>query len=189
MPGAHLWGGQFGHNITSDMNDDPQTPKDESINFYQTFAADKRKPMMICETSATLSYRSDLNALQRGLINNEWKSGYWNDAEYGWMQGVYGTRAYAARSGRKLLKPLDRDFPNIKALVWFQLSKAEWIPVEKSEGDKKVIVWFDNAYTDYRIGGGIAPDGDQLFGPQEVDLYRQLVDTPYFLGSAPQIKR
>ena len=189
MPGAHLWGGQFAHNITNDMNDDPKTPKDESINFYQTFAVQKRKPMMICETSATLSYRSDLSKLQRSLINNEWKSGYWNDAEYGWMQGVYGTKAYAARSGRKLLKPLDRDFPQIKAIVWFQLAKPEWIPLKKTVGDKQIIVWFDNAYTDYRIGGGIAPDGDQLFGPQEIDLYRELVNTPYFLSKVPEIKR
>ncbi|MDH7896471.1 hypothetical protein NBU61_28315, partial [Escherichia coli] len=87
MPGAKLWGGQFAHTLTHDDADNSTTPQNESVNFYNTFAVKKRKPLMICETAATLSFRDDLPDDQRAAISTDWKSGYWNPSEYGWMQG------------------------------------------------------------------------------------------------------
>lgn len=182
MPGAKLWGGQFANTLTHDMADDVNTPKNESIDFYKTYAEGRNKPMLLCETSASLSYRTDLNPTARALVNNEWKSGYWNDAEYGWMQGVYGTSDYSRRSGRRLLQPIDQRFPRLKGIVWFQVAKNEWIPVEKTIGTRKQIVWFDDTPTDYRIGGGIDASADRPFAAQEFDLYRELTNSPYFLN-------
>ena len=198
LPGAKLWGGQFAHNLTHDALDDGATAtKNESVDFYHTFAEKKNKPMMICETAATLSYRGDMGENDRFLLDSDWKTGYWNEAEYGWMQAVYGTTGYRTQA---LKYPLDRDFPRIKAIVWFQVAKRETIPVEKPFGvpipkasadvavitnslkpgasfpvvrlaDKRQIVWFNNAQADYRINDH-----------EQIDLYRALTKTPHFLS-------
>lgn len=182
MPGAHLWGGQFAYNLTRDMADDPSTPdKNESVNFYETFAVKKNKPLMLCETGATLSFRSDLGDVEREVLNHGWKAGRWNDAEYGWMQGVYGTSAF---KDHKLLQPIDRAFPKLKAVVWFQIGKREYIPVENRKTDGTIeMVWFDNAWADYRIGGAAREDqGISDFTEAELDMFRKLTNTPYFLS-------
>jgi hypothetical protein len=181
MPGAHLWGGQFAFNLTRDMNDDPSTPDaNESINFYETFAVKKNKPLMLCETGATLSFRSDLDDADRELLNHQWKAGHWNDAEHGWMQSVYGTSSFKEY---KLLQPIDRAFPKLKAIVWFQIGKREYIPVEKTENGKTEMIWFDDAWADYRIGGG-AKEGEKIspYADEELSLFRNLTNSPYFLS-------
>lgn len=180
MPGSKLWGGSFWLNLTHDMADDPKTPDpvNESVDFYKTFAS--RKPFMICETGATLSYRTDLTPDQRGPLTHSWKTGYWDDAEYGWMQAVYGTSDYR---DQKLLHPLDTDFPRIKAIVWFQIAKHEDIPVAKSVNGQDQIVWFNDGYADYRIGGSATENGPRSFAPQEFALYRRLTASPYFLSA------
>jgi hypothetical protein len=176
-PGARPWGGLFALNLTNDAADDPSTPQNESVNFYRTFAEAKKKPMMIGETGVTLSYRNDLPEATRSVLNNDWKTGYFNPSEYGWMQSVYGTTAYTEQP---LLNPLDTTFPLIKAIVWFQIAKTEDIPVRGSNGQ---IRWFDDAYVDYRIGGGVEPNGATPFASQELALYRRLVGNPYFLST------
>jgi hypothetical protein len=176
-PGARPWGGQFAQTITHDAADDPNTPLDESINFYRTYARGKKKPMMIGETGATLSYRTDLPEATRAVLNNDWKTGYFNANEYGWMQSVYGTTAYTEHP---LLNPLDTTFPQIKAIVWFQIAKTEDVPVQGPDGN---VRWFDAAYVDYRIGGGVEKDGATPFATQELSLYRRLVDNSFFLST------
>ncbi len=180
-PGAHLWGGQFAYNLSHDMQDDDKTTPNESVDFYKTFAQGKRKPLMLAETSATLSYRTDLDASARAALNNAWKSAYWNPAEYGWMQAVYGTSTWEKAQSQKLLSPIDARFPLLKAIVWFQLAKQEWIPVEHVQNGRKTYQWFNDTYTDYRIGGGVAKDGQPAFASEELDLYRELTSSPYFL--------
>ncbi len=176
MPGAHLWGGQFGYNLTHDMTDNTATKANESVNFYQLFGQWKRKPIMICETAATLSYRTDLQPAERAQMTRDWKIGYWNPAEYGWMQGVYGTSNY---KNQKFTAPLDAEFPQVKAIVWFQIAKREFIPAQRKAGD---FVWFKNDWADYRIGGGIEEGAKAQFGQQELDLYRALIGNGYFLS-------
>jgi hypothetical protein len=179
-PGAHLWSGQFAQNLTYDAADDPDTKANESVNFYQTYAVKKNKPLMICETSATLSYRNDLSPADRELLNFQWKAGYWNANEYGWLQSVYGTTAFREQ---KLSEPIDVKFPRIKAILWFQIAKREYtIPVEKTDGGKKEIVWFDNQWTDYRIGGGVEQNKSSKFSTRELDLFRKLTSNNYFLS-------
>ncbi|MDQ3813312.1 MAG: hypothetical protein M3347_05115 [Armatimonadota bacterium] len=180
MPGAKLWGGQFAYNLTNDAADDPRTTHNESVNFYETYVVQKNKPCMIGETGATLSYRTDLSAQERAVLTHLWKTGRWNAAEYGWMQGVYGTSAYKEQS---LLQPIDEAFPRIKAIVWFQIAKREDLPVERLRDGKREVVWFDNAWTDYRVGGGVEENGSRPYARQEIELYRKLTDTPYFLRS------
>ena len=182
QPGAHLWGGQFAHNLSNDMLDDARTKANESADFYQTYAQKKRKPMMLAETSATLSYRTDLEASARAALNNEWKSAYWNDAEYGWMQSVYGTSTWEKAHAQKLLQPIDVKFPQLKAVVWFQLAKQEWIPVERTRNGRKSYQWFNDTYTDYRIGGGVAKSAESPFADEELGLYRELTASPHFLS-------
>jgi hypothetical protein len=182
MPGAgaHLWGGQFARNLTHDMADDSSTQANESVNFYRTFAQAKKKPMMIGETGATLSFRTDLGAEERAALNNKWKTGYWNSSEYGWMQGVYGTTQYKDQT---LLHPLDTSFPLIKAIVWFQIAKHEDIVAQAPDGK---LIWFENAYTDYRIGGGAEKNAPSSYNSSELALYRRLTGNPYFL---PTVRR
>jgi len=177
-PGAKLWGGQFAYNLTRDMNDDLKTPnKNESINFYETYAVGKNKPLMLCETGATLSFRDDLENVERAWLNHQWKAGYWNDAEYGWMQAVYGTSAFKEQH---LLQPIDRAFPKIKALVWFQVGKREYIPVEKSPGK---IIWYEDKWADYRMGGAVEEGAAKSeYADLELDLFRRLTNTPYYLS-------
>jgi hypothetical protein len=181
MPGAKPWAGQFAYNLANDPADDPKTAGNESVNFYKIFAAEKNKPFILCETSATVSYRSDIAALERGAFNNSWKAGYWNRNEYGWMHAVYGTSAYAKQSGQALLYPIDQNFPRLKAIVWFQVGKRETIPAEKTVNGRKEIVWFDNAWTDYRVGGGVEEKGPRPFADDELSLYRRLTSNAYFL--------
>jgi hypothetical protein len=181
MPGAHLWGGQFAYNLTRDMADDTSTPdKNESVNFYETYTVGKNKPLMLCETGATLSFRTDLGKPERARLNHEWKAGNWNNAEYGWMQGVYGTSAF---KDQKLLQPIDLAFPKLKAIAWFQIGKREYIPVEKTVGGKKEVVWFDDSWADYRIGSGADEnETSSPFSQEELSLYRRLTNTNYFLS-------
>ena len=136
QPGAHLWGGQFAHNLTHDMADDPNTPTNESANFYLLYGQWKRKPIMICETSATLSFRSDLTPAQRDQMSRDWRIGYWNSNEYGWLPAVYGT---TQTPGMKFLEPIDREFPMVKAIVWFQIGKREFIPAQKPDRRLRVV--------------------------------------------------
>jgi hypothetical protein len=180
MPGARLWAGQYAHNLTRDAADDGNTETNESVNFYRTFVVEKKKPLMLAETSATLSYRTDLPVTQRATLNNQWKTGYWNKNEYGWMQGIYGTTYY---KDQELTYPIDREFPGVKAIVWFQIAKREWVPVQKTVGNKKEMVWFDNTHADYRIGGGAEENGPTPFSSKELDLYRRLTNNSYFLSS------
>jgi len=179
MPGAKLWGGQFGHNLTNDAADDSSTARNESVNFYQTYAVKKNKPLMVGETGATLSYRTDLPADQRAIMNHEWKTGYWNTSEYGWMQSAYGTSAF---KGQPVLQPIDKAFPRLKAIVWFQIAKREDLPVEAMRDGQRHVKWYDNVYVDYRIGGSVEENGARPFAQQEIELYRKLTDTPYFLS-------
>jgi hypothetical protein len=180
MPGSRLWGGQFAYNLTRDAADDPDTENNESVNFYDTFVVGKNKPLMVCETSATLSFRTDLAMQDRAALTHSWKTGYWNPSEYGWMQAVYGTTQYKEQS---LLKPIDTEFPRIKAVVWFQVAKREWVPVEKNENGKKKLVWFNDSFTDYRIGGGAEEGGPTPHSTSEMELYRKLTNNSYFLSS------
>jgi len=174
--GAHLWGGQFAFNLTHDAADDPDTKEDESVGFYNVYGSVKGKPIMICETAATLSFRSDLPLDQRAQMNRDWKIGYWNPNEYGWLQNVYGTTKYP---GQTFLHPLDRDFPMVKAVLWFQLAKYE----DVSAGPPgQPVTQFPQAWLDYRIGGGVAPDDKGVAGQQESDVYRALTANSYFLS-------
>lgn len=175
-PGAHLWGGQFAHNLTHDMTDDTSTPQNESVNFYLLYSEWKRKPMMVCETSATLSYRTDLPVSDRANLTRDWKIGYWNKNEYGWMQSVYGTSDY---KGQPLLDPIDKTFPLLKAVVWFNIAKREYIPAQRADG---TFVWFDNEWADYRIGGGVEEGKPAPYAQQEIDVYRALTRSPYYLS-------
>lgn len=176
QPGARLWGGQFGRNLTHDMTDDPATSANESVNFYLVYSQWKKKPLMICETSATLSYRSDLAPAARASLNRDWKIGYWNENEYGWLKGVYGTTSFP----RKLAHPIDRKFPMVKAIVWFQIGKREYLPAQKAPNE---YVWFENEWADYRIGGGIQERVPGAYAQQEISLFRQLIRGDYFLSS------
>ena len=175
-PGAHLWGGQFAHNLTHDMTDDNSTPQNESVNFYQLYGQWKRKPIMICETSATQSFRTDLTPAQREQLSRDWRVGYWNPAEYGWLPAVYGTSNYPAM---KFLDPIDVTFPMIKAVVWFQIAKREFIPAQKPDGS---FAWFENEWADYRIGGGADREKVSPYKQQELNVYRALTKSPYFLS-------
>jgi len=178
MPGARLWGGMLEKNMSWDVADDPKTEWNESVDFYKTFSEGKNKPMMIGETSATLSYRTDLPEDQRAMLSHLWRAGHWNDAEYGWLQTVYGTTSF---NTYPLFKPIDRHFPMMKAIVWFHIAKKETIPAQRTVNGKIETVWFDDAYSDYRIGGAIE-NGPRTFKQEEISLFRRLTNTPYFLG-------
>ncbi len=178
MPGAHLWGGMLERNISWDMADDPKTAWNESVDFYKTFAVGKNKPLMLGETSATLSYRSDLTDPQRALLSYQWRAGRWNDAEYGWLQTVYGTTNFKAYP---LVNPIDTKFPKLKAITWFNIAKKETIPVEKTVGDKKQIIWFDDGFGDYRVGASAKEGGQRPFQKEEIGLFQRLTNNPYFL--------
>jgi hypothetical protein len=178
MPGAHLWGGMLHRNMSWDMADDTNTPQNESVDFYKTFAVEKNKPMMLGETSATLSYRSDLTDAQRALLSYQWRAARWNDAEYGWLQTVYGTTNFKAYP---LVKPIDREFPKLKAITWFHIAKKEDIPVEKTVGTQKQVVWFNNGFGDYRIGATAREGGQRPFEREEISLFQRLTDNPHFL--------
>lgn len=180
MPGSKLWAGQFENNLTHDASDDPKTPWNESVDFYKTFVNGKHKPLMICETGATLSYRSDLPTGDRAAINNAWKAGYWDAQEYGWLQSVYGTSDY---KDQKLSRALDKNYPGIKAICWFQVAKHEDIPVMAHINGQDQLKWFDQGYADYRIGGGSEENAESPVAAQELGLYRRLTASPYFLSS------
>ena len=173
---AHLWAGQFAYNLTHDAADDPNTPANESVGFYNIYANVKRKPILICETAATQSFRTDLALDQRAKMTRDWKIGYWNANEYGWMQNVYGTTQY---SGQKFLHPLDVEFPMVKGVLWFQMAKREDI-TGRTPGQPTVK--YKNAWVDYRLGGGVTPDDRGLNGRSELDLFRALTNNSYFLS-------
>lgn len=173
---AHLWGGQFAYNLTHDAADIEATPQNESVGFYNIYANVKKKPILICETGATQSFRSDLTLDQRAQMTRDWKIGYWNDNEYGWLQNVYGTTKYA---GEKFLHPIDREFPMVKGVLWFQIAKHEDV---SGRTPGQPIARFKDAWLDYRIGGGVSPDDQGLNGRQEIDVFRALTGNSYFLS-------
>ena len=109
-------------------------------------------------------------------MTRDWKIGYWNANEYGWMQNVYGTTNYPSQ---KFLHPIDGEFPMIKGIVWFQIAKREDVS-GKTPGQP--IAKFKDAWLDYRVGGGVSPDDRGLNGQQEIDVYRALTGNPYFLS-------
>ena len=80
----------------------------------------------------------------------------------------------------KFLDPIDRKFPMIQAVVWFQIAKREFVPAQKPDGK---FVWFENEWADYRIGGGVEKDKVSPYQQQELDVYRSLTKSPYFLSS------
>jgi hypothetical protein len=180
---SKLWGGQFGRNLTYDSLDDPKTSKNESVNFYKTFCEDKNKPLMIAETASSCTYRYDLKEDVRRDLSHNWKAGYWNPAEYGWIMGVYGTTYF---NELKHTYNIDKEFPLLKAIIWFQIAKKEDLPTEKKINGKKEIVWFNNAFCDYRIGyNAVSPETkyekDYTF-KDELELYKKLIKNPYFLS-------
>jgi hypothetical protein len=179
MPGAHLWAGQFAHTLTHDAADDPDTAQNESIDFYKTFAVGKNKPLMLCETGATLSYRNDLSAVARTELTGDWKAGYWNANEYGWLQNVYGSSYFKEEP---ILHPIDKEFPKLKAIVWFQIAKREYIPVQKTVDSHTQMVWFDNSWADYRVGGSGEEGVVSPTSQQELKLYHDLTASSYFLS-------
>ncbi len=178
LPAAngHLWGGQFAYNLTHDAADDPQTPENESVGFYNIYANIKRKPILICETAATQSFRTDLSLQERQKMTRDWKIGYWNANEYGWMQNVYGT---STSPGQKFLHPIDAEFPMIKGVVWFQIAKREDV---SGRVPGQPTTKFKDAWLDYRVGGGVSPDDRGLSGQQEIDVFRSLTGNSYFLS-------
>jgi hypothetical protein len=60
------------------------------------------------------------------------------------------------------------------------VAKREYIPAEKTVNGRKEIVWFNDAWTDYRLGGGVEENGTRPFANEEIALYRRLTNNPYF---------
>ena len=78
------------------------------------------------------------------------------------------------------MQPIDRAFPKVKAVVWFQVGKREYIPVQKSKSE---MIWFENEWADYRMGGGAIENGPKSeYAEMEMDLFRRLTNTPYYLS-------
>ena len=77
------------------------------------------------------------------------------------------------------VEPIDQKFPQVKAVVWFQIAKREFIPAQKGPGQYQ---WFKNEWADYRIGGGVEEGKTAPSGPEEIDVYRALTRNPYFLS-------
>ena len=113
---------------------------------------------------------------QRAQMTRDWKIGYWNSNEYGWMQNVYGTTKYTSQ---KFLHPLDVEFPMVKGVLWFQMAKREDV---SGRTPGQPTVKYKNAWVDYRIGGGAAPDDRSLNNRKELDLFRALTSNSYFLS-------
>jgi hypothetical protein len=163
---AKLWGGLFVHGLTHDAMDDPLTEENESVNFYKTFCEQKNIPLMICETSATLTYRSDFGELAR-VMSDDWKAAWWNPTEYGWLYNVYGTSFFNEHT---LSYPIDKMLPKLKGIIWFNQAKKENMPVQ----------WFD-----YRIGWNSLSE-DEKYAPwskydNEILLYKNLIFPNYFI--------
>ena len=179
-PDKKLFGGLF----STGLHDD-----DGGIDFYHTYYTEKRKPIMVCETGAHQTYRTDLSEEKRRQFSHRWKSGYWNSAEYGWIYQVYGISSY---DDKVLNYPIDKILPGIKAIIWFQQAKVESTPsarkvrvpgtVSKIEEE---VVWFDDAWCDFRMGHNSVGPSDKATAvfPDELALYRSLVSERYFLQS------
>lgn len=182
LPGplARLWGGQFTRGLEYDSADDPATVENESINFYKTFCVDKNKPLIICETGATQSYRTDLPKEQRRDFSNNWKAKYWDKHNMGWIRQVYGT----SFTKEPHFVDLDKEYPLLKGIIWFNQGKVEMIPAVRKQGKKKEIIWF-NAFMDYRIGYNSVDDetkySPDYFFQEEIDLYSKMINNDYFL--------
>ncbi|MBN2189929.1 MAG: hypothetical protein JW728_01795 [Candidatus Aureabacteria bacterium] len=191
---SKIWGGLFTYGLTHDSLDDTSTSENESVNFYKIYCEEKQKPLMICETGATLTYRDDLAGEQRKDLSHRWKGGKWNPAEYGWIMGVYGTSQIKSN---KHNYNIDTAFPKLKAIIWFNQAKREDVPVEINkfmEGEfsdavgyeSKKIKWFDNGWCDYRIGNNSIDESTKhdvkYSSEDEIKLYRELTDAEYFKG-------
>lgn len=94
VPGAR----EFGNNLTGNGN--------WWRNLYQRFAADRRKPLMIAETSAL--YREGWS----GASNYEIKTS--------WMEQLYHADTATAYA-----MSLPSDLPWVKAIAWFDIRKYE----------------------------------------------------------------
>lgn len=178
-----LWGGLFGYGLTNDSLDDPNTKENESVNFYETYCIKKNKPLMICETGATLTYRIDLSSDERQKLSRNWKGVWWNPGEYGWIMGVYGTSYF---DNLKHNYSIDKEFPNLKAIVWFNMAKVEDMPTVKKQDGKEEVIWFNNGFCDYRIGydatspaNKYAPESQS---PEQIELYKDLIKNSHFLS-------
>ena len=196
LPGmeSKIWGGLFTYGLTHDSLDDMSTPENESVNFYKVYCEEKQKPLMICETGATLTYRDDLTGEQRRELSHEWKGGKWNPGEYGWIMGVYGTSQLKTN---KHNYNIDAAFPKLKAIIWFNQAKREDVPVEINrfmEGEfsdavgygPKKTKWFDNGWCDYRVGNNSVDESTKhdikYSSEAEIKLYRELTGVEYFKG-------
>ncbi len=187
-PGSKkLWGGIFGLGLQNDMKDKDNTKKDESVNFYKTYCENKNKPLMICETGASLSFRGDWEEQERRDFSHSWKIGYWNNGEQGWLYNVYGTSYY---EDKIIEAKIDKDFPLLKGILWFQQGKAEDVVVGEEVStfmkSKKRFHVFYNGWCDFRIGyNSVSPDdydNKKSFFPDEIKTYFSLINNPYFLS-------
>ncbi|MDD5644702.1 MAG: glycosyl hydrolase [bacterium] len=198
---SKIWGGLFTYGLTHDSLDDAATPGNESVNFYKVYCEEKQKPLMICETGATLTYRGDLEKKRRRDISHKWKGGKWNSGEYGWIAGVYATSQ--VKSG-KFNYNIDTAFPKLKAVIWFHQAKREDVPVEINkfmEGEfsdvigygSKKVKWFNNAWCDYRIGNNSVDEETKYdvkySSEDEIGLYRELTGVEYFTGEFTSIHK
>ncbi len=182
-----VWGGLFHFGLNNDMADLPNTVQDESINFYQTYCVAKNKPLMICETGATLSYRNDWTVKQRREYSHKWKMGYWNKGEQGWLYAVYGNSYYKEKD---IYIKIDKELPLLKGILWFQQAKSEEVVVSEEVSkfilSKKRFHVFYNGWCDYRIGYNSTSPTDnknkKSYFPDEMKTYFQLINNPYFLS-------
>lgn len=107
-------------------------------NFHDVYAAGRGKPMLIAETSAL----HDTNNSKGGGTAER-------DIKNAWIRQVYNTtNPWEPR--------LDRDFPQLKAIFWFNILKFE----SEVNGD-----------VDWRLDAN----------PDVAAFYRQTVSTPYFI--------
>lgn len=182
---AKLWGGLFIHGLTHDSMDDPETEENESVNFYKTFCEEKNKPLMLSETAATSTHRTDLSEGDRKEISHNWKAQWWNSKEYGWLINVYGTSCFQKF---QIDYPIDKMLPKLKAIIWFNQAKNEDIPAEKISEDKSKIeiVWFKKGWFDYRIGWNSVSETNKYTPenkyPDEISLYSLLIGSDYFIS-------
>ncbi len=188
-PGAKLWGGQFARGLHYDSLDKPGTTANESVDFYKVFCVEKKKPLMLCETAAEQTYRTDLTPEERRGFSHDWKTRIWDAVNVGWLRAVYAT----SNTKEKVFGPIDQQFPMLKGVVWFNFAKAETLPAMKRTGKTKEIVWFKDAFADYRIGWN-APSEDAKYAaeskfPDENELYARLIGEPYFLSAVPAEKK
>ena len=183
MPAGRLWGGQFKHGLVNDSKDNPQTKENESVNFYKTYCEEKGKPLMICETGATMTYRTDLPPQDRASLDAKWKAGWWDKVNYGWLLGVFGTSRYADKD---FSFKIDELYPKLKGIIWFHQAKAEDLPAMKKSANDKMLVWYNKCWCDYRIDYN-SVDERTKYSPESVNsdgaaLYKKLIENDYYLS-------